>query len=176
MKMLGYRGSWNSLPVIGRVLLRLADGPFVSRQTVARKDYVSLYGMPPGGWHASGVRLLGRTAVECTRDVLAAAIGRDVAGVASSCPFGGGILALGPFAGSCNTLHWILRHLPAARAVGIELDPVVFDLTARNLATLGLPIEGALRPLLTGLSAVPTLRTWVRPRRRSGSASRPAPG
>jgi len=104
-------------------------------------DYVSLYGRPPADWYARGVRLLGRTAVECTRDVLAAAIGREVAGVASTCPSGGGILALDPFAGSCNTLHWVLRHLPGARGVGIELDPVVFDLTARNLATLGLPVE-----------------------------------
>lgn len=39
-------------------------------------DYVSIYGMRPPEWHAKGVRLLGRTAVECTRDRLRDAIGR----------------------------------------------------------------------------------------------------
>ena len=29
-------------------------------------DHVSIYGMRPGDWYARGVRLLGRTAVECT--------------------------------------------------------------------------------------------------------------
>ena len=42
-------------------------------------DYVSIYGLRPREWFARGVRLLGRTAVECTRDVLGDAIGRDVA-------------------------------------------------------------------------------------------------
>src|SRR2546429_4899888 len=40
--------------------------------------YVSIFGMRPAEWHARGVRLLGRTAVECTRDALGAAIGRDI--------------------------------------------------------------------------------------------------
>jgi hypothetical protein len=42
-------------------------------------DYVSLYGLKPAAWYARGVRILGRTAVECTRDRLGDLIGRDVA-------------------------------------------------------------------------------------------------
>ncbi len=42
-------------------------------------DYVSLYGLAPGDWFARGVRILGRTAVECTRDRLADRIAADVA-------------------------------------------------------------------------------------------------
>ena len=42
--------------------------------------------MAPAEWHAKGVRVLGRTAVECTRDRLADAIGRDVAAVAANAP------------------------------------------------------------------------------------------
>jgi hypothetical protein len=34
-------------------------------------EYVSLYGLTPTAWYARGVRILGRTAVECTRDGLA---------------------------------------------------------------------------------------------------------
>jgi len=52
-------------------------------------DYVSIYGMRPADWHAKGVRLLGRTAVECTRDGLGDVIGKDIAAIASlssACP------------------------------------------------------------------------------------------
>jgi len=41
-------------------------------------DYVSIYGLKPGDWYARGVRIMGRTAVECTRDRLASLIGRDI--------------------------------------------------------------------------------------------------
>jgi hypothetical protein len=40
--------------------------------------------MTPAEWYARGIRLLGRTAVECTRDPLAERIGCDVASVALS--------------------------------------------------------------------------------------------
>ena len=104
-------------------------------------DYVSIYGLRPAQWYAKGIRLLGRTAVECTRDDLGDAIGRDVAGMALMAPPSAGTLVVDLFAGSGNTLHWMLRHLPRARGLGFELDAAVFDLTRRNLATLGLPID-----------------------------------
>ena len=103
--------------------------------------YVSIFGMRPAEWHARGVRLLGRTAVECTRDALGAAIGRDIASIASTGVPSGATLVVDPFAGSGNTLHWIMRCLPGAGGVGFELDPIVFELTKRNLAALALPIE-----------------------------------
>jgi hypothetical protein len=102
-------------------------------------DYVSVYGMRPAEWHAKGVRLLGRTAVECTRDGLGDAIGKDVA--AGLGPNAAGALVVDPFAGSGNTLYWLLRHLPSARGLGFELDAGVFRLTQHNLATLALPVD-----------------------------------
>src|ERR1700694_3439004 len=63
-------------------------------------DYVSVYGMEPAGWHAKGVRLLGRTAVECTRDGLGDAIGKDVSAVSAVAPSTGPVLVLDHFAGS----------------------------------------------------------------------------
>jgi hypothetical protein len=104
-------------------------------------DYVSIYGLPPATWHAKGIRLLGRTAVECTRDQLADAIGWDTAKAAKSAPAISGMTVIDPFAGSGNTLYWILHHLPQAQGLGFELDPLVFELTKRNLAILGLSIE-----------------------------------
>lgn len=102
-------------------------------------DYVSIYGLPPREWYLKGIRLLGRTAVECTRDELADAIGRDIAAVAAK-PRPVPSLVIDLFAGSGNTLYWILQHLSEARGVGCELDATVFQVTARNLEALSLPV------------------------------------
>ena len=99
-------------------------------------DYLSLYGMNPAEWYARGVRLLGRTAVECTRDVLADRMGSDIGAIAAYLPAGMPVTVIDPFAGSCNTLYWILRHVPSSHGLAFELDPQVFELTSRNLANL----------------------------------------
>jgi hypothetical protein len=115
-------------------------------------DYVSIYGMAPADWHARGVRLLGRTAVECTRDKLGDLIGKDVAAVARMAPAPAGVLVIDLFAGSGNTLFWILRHLPGSRGLGFERDPAVFQHTRRNLAALTLPIDIVNSDYLSGLA------------------------
>jgi hypothetical protein len=104
-------------------------------------DYVSVYGMRPAEGHEKGIRLLGRTAVECTRDSLGDAIGKDVAAVAEMAPQLAPTLVVDLFAGSGNTLYWLGRHLPDARVLGFELDAGVFELTRQNLAALALPVE-----------------------------------
>src|SRR5262245_51335115 len=81
-------------------------------------DYVSIYGLRPEQWYARGIRLLGRTAVECTRDAVGSAIGQDVAALAPNAQ----AVVVDPFAGSGNTLYWLLRYLPCARGLGFELD------------------------------------------------------
>jgi len=103
-------------------------------------DYVSVYGSKPEEWYERGVRLLGRTAVECTRDRLGDLIGGDVADLARAA---GGVapVVVDPFAGSANTLHWIGRHLSGSRCTGFELDDHVFAATRRNLSILGLGLE-----------------------------------
>jgi len=120
-------------------VLSLSEVERYGVDSFADPDYISIYGMSPREWHACGIRLLGRTAVECTRDLLADRIGRDVASAAGmpSERF----VVIDSFAGSCNTLFWILRHLPNAEGIGFESDPQVFDLTHRNLAALAQRIE-----------------------------------
>jgi len=104
-------------------------------------DYVSIYGLRPVDWYAKGVRLLGRTAVECTRDALADSIGREVAAVVARAPGANDAVLVDLFAGSGNTLYWMLHHLPGSHGIAFELDPVVFALTSRNLAALEAPIQ-----------------------------------
>src|SRR5271169_406776 len=116
-------------------------------------DYVSLYGMRPTDWHASGARLLGRTAVECTPDTLADVIGKEVAITArrSHIPRA---LIVDPFAGSGNTLYWLLRHLPGSPCVGFESDAGVFRLTRHNITALKFPIEILNTDYVSGLAGV----------------------
>ena len=117
-------------------------------------DHVSVYGMRPAEWYTKGVRLLGRTAVECTPNALADAIGKDVAGVAARAPRKTGTLVVDPFAGSGNTLYWLLRHLPGALGIGLESDAGVFQLTRRNIAALALPIDIRNTDYLSGLTGI----------------------
>jgi len=110
------------------------------RDSFGDPDYVSLYGLKPHEWHERGVRMLGRTAVECTRDRLAALIGRDIAAVAQTAPAASPVV-VDLFAGSANTLYWIKRHVGARSAIGFELDDAVFELTRTNIAIMGLDID-----------------------------------
>lgn len=117
-------------------VLTLSEVQRYGSDSFSDPDYVRLYGMTPPQWYARGIRLLGRTAVECTRDALADRIGADVAAVAASLPPQTRFVVIDPFAGSCNTLYWILRHLPTARGMAFEFDPVIHELTRRNIAGL----------------------------------------
>ena len=82
-------------------------------------DYVCIYGLRPADWYARGIRILGRTPVECTRDELADNIGKDIAAVAKSAPLTSGILVLDPFTGSVETCV-------SRRDVGFLLLPAVW--------------------------------------------------
>ncbi len=134
-------------------LLTLAEVQRYGRENFGDPDYVSLYGLRPSDWYERGIRIAGRTAVECTRDLLADLIGRDVAAVAAGAA-GGVQLIADLFAGSGNTLYWIKRHVGASRAVGFERDDTVFALTADNLSLVGAGIELIHDSYDTGLRAL----------------------
>jgi hypothetical protein len=105
------------------------------------RDYVSIYGMSPREWYRLGIRMLGRTAVECTRDSLGNQIGRDVASIAARMSSTTPAVVIDPFAGSCNTLYWILRYLTDADGVAFESDTQIYELTHRNLAVFDQKIK-----------------------------------
>jgi 16S rRNA G966 N2-methylase RsmD len=123
------------------------------RDSYGDADYVHLYGMPPDEWYRRGIRLLARTTVECVRDALGDAMGQDVAHTLQGAPEVAGVTVLDPFAGSCNSLYWLLNHIPDAKGIAFEQDPIIFEMTSVNIAALDLehPIElvlGDFRQLL----------------------------
>ena len=121
-------------------LLALWEVQQYGRDSFGNPDHVSIYGLTPHEWYARGVRILGRTAVECTPDRLADLIGRDIAAVTRAAP-AAWPMVVDLFAGSGNTLSWIKRHTGARRAIGFELDDVVFELASKNLCIAGLSID-----------------------------------
>jgi 16S rRNA G966 N2-methylase RsmD len=121
-------------------LLALAEVQQYGHDTFGDPDHVSIYGLKPHEWYARGVRILGRTAVECTPDRLADLIGRDVAAVARAAP-AAPPMVVDLFAGSGNTLSWIQRHTGARQAIGFELDDRVFELARQNLRLAGLSLD-----------------------------------
>jgi len=131
-------------------VLELREVERYGTESYGDADYVSIYGLRPAEWYARGVRVLGRTAVECTRDSLGDVIGRHVAAVMRQVSS----LVVDLFAGSGNTLYWLLRHLPRARGLGFEIDPMVFALTRDNLAALALPVDIRNVDYVSGLADV----------------------
>lgn len=122
-------------------VLTLEEVQSYGHDSFSDPDYIRLYGMAPPQWYARGVRLLGRTAVECTRDPLADRIGRDIAEVAASLPPESRCVVVDPFAGSCNTLYWILRHVSRSRGIALEFDAKVHELTRANIEVLDRTID-----------------------------------
>lgn len=121
-------------------VLALREVQQYGRDSFGDPDYVSLYGLTPAEWYERGIRILARTAVECTRDRLADLMGREIAAVARTAPGASGSVVVDPFAGSCNTLLWIARHMAPRLAIGFETDAAVFTATRKNLSLLGVDI------------------------------------
>jgi len=122
-------------------LLELWEVQQYGRDSFGDPDYVSIYGLKPADWYARGVRILGRTAVECTRDRLADLVGIDVAAVVGRAPGAGEPVIVDLFGGSGNSLYWLTRHVGAGRAIGFERDHTVFELARKNLSIVSLGID-----------------------------------
>lgn len=135
-------------------VLELSEVQRYGTDSYGNADYVAIYGLSPAAWYARGIRLLGRTVVECTRDGLGDAIAKDVSSIAASAPQSAGTVIVDLFAGSGNTLFWLLRRAPGARGVGFESDPTVFKLTRDNLGILELDIEILNSDYLAGLRSL----------------------
>lgn len=138
-------------------LVELWEVEQFGRDSFGDPDAVSLYGMKPAEWFARGVRIFARTLLEAVRDPLGDRIGRDVARAAATAPAGSAFGVVDCFAGSGNALYSILHHLPGARGIGFEFEPTIFEMSRRNIASLGAPIRlfnGDYRTLL-GQQRVP---------------------
>lgn len=103
-----------------------------SRRLYGDPDHLRIYGMAPREFTARGVRLFGRTAVECTTDPHAVAIAQAVRDQAEELRLARwSVVDL--FAGSGNLLYHLAAQTGADPVLGFERDPDIFALTRTNL-------------------------------------------
>ncbi|MES2294575.1 MAG: class I SAM-dependent methyltransferase [Pseudomonadota bacterium] len=95
---------------------------------------LSMFGLTPLFWYFCGIRMIGRTAVEMTRDLHADFIARSVAETLA--PFGAIPDVIDAFAGSGNLLFHVARALRAQRIVGLDATAEVMERTQRNFRRL----------------------------------------
>lgn len=112
-----------------------------------------LYGMRPSDYYELGVRIAGRTAIECANDDRAAGQARAVRDVLDRVFPGRATAAIDLFTGSGNSLYHLAKSTHAAVSVGFELDDAVYELTRRNFERIGFqprfehgPYQELLRP------------------------------
>lgn len=125
-------------------VLTLAEVKEMSTAFYGGPDRLSLYGMTPAQWYGRGVRILGRTAVECSIDGESAIMAREAAAFAQRFFPLEAPIVIDPFAGSGNLLFHIGKALGARDSVGWENDPLIHGMTERNLQAAGVPCRVAL--------------------------------
>lgn len=144
-------------------VLTLSEVKEMSTAFYGGPDRLSLYGMTPAQWYGRGVRILGRTAVECSIDGESAIMAREAAAFAQRFfPLEAPIVA-DPFAGSANLLFHIGRALGASHSLGWENDPLLHGMTERNVQAAGVPCRVALGDGVQLAATDALLRTSAQP-------------
>ncbi|MGW2749075.1 hypothetical protein [Streptomyces sp. NPDC001450] len=107
------------------------------RLIYGRPEGLSLYGIPAPRMEAAGIRLLGRTAIECCVDDYAIAVAEALADLHSSRPHDAGApLLVDLFCGSGNFSHHLGTRL-GLTVHAAESDPDVHDAARHNLECVG---------------------------------------
>lgn len=119
--------------------LSLDEVQRASRIFFGTPNLICLYGMQPAAYHATGVRIAARTAIECVIDLCAVQIADALRAAITRCFPGEPIAVLDLFAGSANLLHHVSLSAGARLALGFEEDDLVHGLTRTNLDRIGSP-------------------------------------
>lgn len=96
------------------------------------ENVLSLFGMTPQKFYEKGIRILGRTSIECTVDSHAMQIADIVKNVRMKHFPHIKPVVIDLFAGSGNLLFHIATALDAQKAIGIEKQQSLYDLTKKN--------------------------------------------
>jgi hypothetical protein len=94
---------------------------------------MAFYGLAPAVWYTQGIRLLGRTLVEASPDIIAHPIARTVRTLLGE---GEGVGVVDLFVGSANLMLHVAGAL-SAHACGLDADEAVWAQTLANLRLIG---------------------------------------
>ncbi|GAA2460313.1 hypothetical protein [Streptomyces macrosporus] len=125
------------------------------RLMCGRPEGLSLYGIPAPEMEARGLRILGRTAVECTKDPHPATVAGAIAEIEATTPEADGeAMVVDLFCGSGNFGHHLGRRLRRP-VYASELDPIVHEAGRRNLDRVGSAVDLRLADYRDLLDALP---------------------
>ncbi|MFP8945284.1 class I SAM-dependent methyltransferase [Streptomyces fenghuangensis] len=111
------------------------------RLMCGRPEKLSLYGVPAPEMEARGLRILGRTAIECTKDPHPVAVAGAIAEIEADAPEADGeAMVVDLFCGSGNFGHHLGRRL-GRPVYASELDPAVHEVSRRNLDRVGSTVD-----------------------------------
>jgi hypothetical protein len=111
------------------------------RLMCGRPEDLSLYGVPAPEMEARGLRILGRTTIECTKDPHPVAVAGVIAEIEAAAPEADGeAMVVDLFCGSGNFGHHLGRRL-GRPVYASELDPVVHEVSRRNLDRVGSAVD-----------------------------------
>jgi hypothetical protein len=114
------------------VVLSLDEIRRVGEEFYEDPEGLQLYGMRPQSYYEIGVRITGRTAIECSNDIRAVGQAQAVRDVLSRAFSGTNPSAVDLFTGSGNSLYHLAGNTNAVAIVGFELDDTVYELTREN--------------------------------------------
>jgi hypothetical protein len=118
-------------PPLSTRKLRLRETREAASRLSADRNDLRLFGLPTIAWYLVGIRILGRTVIEATRDPQARFLAKAVAETLRE--HGHEVATvIDPFVGSGNVLYHLVKETNARRAIGVELDADISRLTIRN--------------------------------------------
>jgi SAM-dependent methyltransferase len=129
--------------LLGPSRTRILRGPELVDASLAiyrTPDGLSLYGVPATAMGSAGLRLLGRTVIECSVDGYVLPVAAAVAEIHGSLPAQELPMVVDLFCGSGNVGFHLGRTLPA-QVYAAEIDPAVARATRFNFDLVGATIE-----------------------------------
>lgn len=105
------------------------------------QNLLSLYNMPPKLMFERGIRILGRTAIECSIDSHAKEIAKNANKVRSIFSLTEDPILIDLFSGSCNLLYHLSNAINPCRTIAFENDYAIYNLTKHNLEIIDFHCE-----------------------------------
>ncbi len=122
-------------PPLSTRKLRLRETRQAAGRLSGDRNDLRLFGLSTIAWYLLGVRIVGRSVIEATRDPQARFLARAVAQTLRE--HGHEISdVIDPFVGSGNVLYHLVKETGAKRGIGVELDPAICRLTSRNFEVM----------------------------------------
>jgi hypothetical protein len=122
-------------------LLSLEEIIEISNCYYGARDMLCLFDMTPNNYFNKGIRLLGRTAIECSIDIHAEIIADEASKIQEEFFPAKQPIIIDLFTGSGNLLYHFSKKFRMGRFIGFEKNNEIYKLTCNNLKALNLSFD-----------------------------------